>query len=65
MALIISKSLLLQGAVPGITGQLVWCGSGDIRVRISRALEANLGTLRERLGLQCLFILQTHEENLR
>lgn len=69
MALNIFKSLLLQEAVPGITGQVFWCGSGAkagvIRVNTSRTLGANLGTLRERLGLQCLFIPHTHEEKMR
>ena len=69
MALNIRKSLLLQGAVPGSTGQMLWCGSGAkagvIRVNMSRTLGANLGTLRERLGLQCLFIPPACEEKLK
>lgn len=28
MALNIHKSVLLQGAVPGVTGQVLWCGTG-------------------------------------
>lgn len=68
MALNIHKSVLLQGAVPGVTGQVLWCGtgtkSGVIRVSMSRTSGANLGTLKEKLGLQCLFIPPAHEEKL-
>lgn len=68
-ALSTHKSLLLQGAVLRITGQMLSCRrgvkAGLISLNTCSTLGANLGTLREREKpeLQCLFIPHSNKEN--